>query len=41
LAVKQRSRYAKPIIRRGSFLELSIFKQLPKDIRAFYFFIPN
>jgi hypothetical protein len=31
----------KPIIRRGSLSKPSVLEQLPKEIRAFYFFVSD
>jgi len=41
LRVKQYSFSNKPIIRRGSLSKLSALEQLPREIYAFYFFVPN
>ena len=41
LAVKQHSFSNKLIIRRGSLSKLFILEQLPKEIYAFYFFVPD
>jgi len=41
LRVKQYSFSNKPIIRRGGLSKPSTLEQLPREICAFYFFIPN
>ena len=41
LAAKQRGFSDEPITRKGSLSEPSALEQLPREIRAFYFFVPN
>ena len=41
LDIKQQGYSNKPIIRRGSLSKPSVLEQLPREIYAFYFFVPN